>query len=71
MFVIQRNDGEFVTYLGQAHGALRFYITKLQDARRFGTAEEAEREVCCHEEKRAVGELPLTVVNVQDILRRA
>ena len=58
MYVIQRHDGKFVTYAGQANS----YTTKLQNARMFERREAAERETCRENER---------VVDVRDILRRA
>ena len=42
MYVIQRNDGAFVSKSGSASS----YTNKLQDARTWETRESAERELC-------------------------
>ena len=55
MFVIQRNDGAFVT----RPGAVSSYTTRLEEARVFASQAEAALELCVKNER---------IVNVEDIL---
>lgn len=47
MYVIQRNDGAYVTHPGSAHS----YTRDLRQARVFSTEESANRELCVENER--------------------